>query len=214
MLPSLSRAEWWSRQLLRIRHWHRSGHKVHRGPRYSLGIEILTGLSTEERAELFSRNLAGLPAGAMAGSQGRWARNPRTSVPPRRDLPSPNDLGRHAESKTYLIPRRLSASSRTSISQARRCRRAGAGRGPTFKDRVTLAGALQMQRQDRTATSAGLMSQNQKLQAYAAALGLLTRALSRTPSSYTKLENEMTALLGHSEQFVKLVGEGNDNKQS
>lgn len=71
-----------------------------------------------------------------------------------------------------------------------------------------------MQRQDRTATSAGLMSQNQKLQAYAAALGLLTRALSRTPSSYTKLENEMTALLGHSEQFVKLVGEGNDNKQS
>lgn len=85
-------------------------------------------------------------------------------------------------------------------------------------DRLTriegsLAGAPQMQRQERTPASAGLKNQYQKLQAYAEALRTVENRSKQDTLELYKVENEMAALLGRTDEFVKLVNEGIDNKQ-
>lgn len=78
----------------------------------------------------------------------------------------------------------------------------------------TLMGARQGPRQERAATNAGLKNQYEKLQAYAANLRALDNRSKQDTLELYKVENEMAALLGRSEEFAKLVEQGSDVEQA
>ncbi|MDQ0674433.1 MULTISPECIES: hypothetical protein [Micrococcaceae] len=79
---------------------------------------------------------------------------------------------------------------------------------------ATLVGASQVQRPERTGASAGLQNQYKKLQIYAETLRALDNRSKQDTLELYKVENEMAALLGRSEEFAKLVEHANDAKQA
>jgi hypothetical protein len=76
----------------------------------------------------------------------------------------------------------------------------------------TLAGTPQALRQDRTLASPGLRNQYEKLQTYTASLRSLDNRSKQDTLELYKVENEMAALLGRSDEFAKLVGESSDKQ--